>query len=86
MESRGHHAYDGHRAVFHVQHLTDCAIRLAEVSHGKSFTHDRHRGFRPELVGRDQPACDGLQLEDVREPGICAVGRHELGPTAGLDR
>ncbi len=36
--------------------------------------------------GRDQPARDGLQLEDVREPGIRAVGRHELGLAAGLDR
>ena len=86
MESRGQHADDEHRATFHVQHLTDCAIRFAEVSHGEAFAHDRHGGFRPELVGRDQPTRGGLQLEDVRESGICAVRHHELGLTAGLDR
>jgi hypothetical protein len=67
-----------------VQHLTDCAMRFAEMSHGEAFTHHRHGGFRLELFGRDQPACDGLQLEDVREAGICAVCRRELAPTPDL--
>jgi DNA-binding response OmpR family regulator len=35
---------------------------------------------------RFQPVCKGLQLEDVLEPGIRAVGRQELGPTARLQR
>src|SRR5216683_31286 len=85
MESRGQHAYDGHRAIFQVEHLTDCTTRLAEVSYRKAFTHYRHGGFRPEFVRRDQAARDGHQLEDIREPGICAVRRHELGLTSGLD-
>ena len=86
MESRGQHAHDGQRALFQVHHLADRAIRLAEVPHGEAFTHHRDGGLRPELAGSDQPAGDGLQLEDVREPGIGAVGRHELGLAAGLDR
>jgi hypothetical protein len=56
------------------------------MSHGEAFTHNGHGGLRLELAGGDQPARDGLQLEDVHEPGIRAVRRHELGLTAGLNR
>jgi hypothetical protein len=34
----------------------------------------------------DQPARNGLQLEDVCEAGIRPVRPHELGLAAGLDR
>jgi hypothetical protein len=69
-----------------VKHLTHRARHPAEVPHGEALTHHRHSGFRPELVGRDQPARDGPQLKDVCESCINAKRRNELGLTAGLHR
>jgi hypothetical protein len=58
----------------------------SKMAHREAFSHQRHGSLRLELVAGNQPAGDGLQLEDVREAGIGAVRRHELGLTAGLDR
>jgi len=67
MESCGY-AYDGHRAIFHVQHLTDCAMRFTEKSHGEAFTHHRHGCFRLELFGAISRPATGFSWKTSTNP------------------
>jgi hypothetical protein len=56
------------------------------MTHSEAFVHDGHRGFRPEFLGRDQPARNRPYLENVCKSGVDSVSRDKLGLTASFSR